>query len=323
MLTGGELVSRAALDDEELAAPERPLVAVDLSVPSVVSPAAAARLATLPVVLVGVGEAHGGDALAAALDVVTADPAVVASIEGTVWAAPLASVALALLLRGRDRRTLHEALVAESATYSLLQAGPEFAAWRSGRPRRPLPPDPEPPVRWDVDGALLRVVLNRPHRHNAYSVDMRDALVAALRVALADPKLRVILSGAGPSFSSGGDLDEFGTFPDPASAHVVRLTRSAAALMAMVGERVEARVHGMCLGAGAELAAFAGRVVARPDARFGLPEVPLGLVPGAGGTASLPPRIGRQRTALLALTATAIDAHQALAWGLVDAIEDA
>ena len=85
---------------------------------------------------------------------------------------------------------------------------------------------------------------------------------------------------------------------------------------------MEAHVHGACLGAGVELAAFAGRVVARREASFGLPEVPLGLVPGAGGTASLPPRIGRQRTAQLALTATPIDTALAIEWGLVDEIVD-
>jgi enoyl-CoA hydratase/carnithine racemase len=80
-------------------------------------------------------------------------------------------------------------------------------------------------------------------------------------------------------------------------------------------------VHGACVGAGVELPAFAGRVVARPDARFRLPEVAMGLVPGAGGTVSIPRRIGRQATALLALTGDTIDAPTALALGLVDEID--
>ena len=67
-------------------------------------------------------------------------------------------------------------------------------------------------------------------------------------------------------------------------------------------------MHGACIGAGVELPAFAARVVAHPDTTFTLPELAFGLVPGAGGTASLPPRIGRQRTAQLALTAEPIDA---------------
>lgn len=69
-----------------------------------------------------------------------------------------------------------------------------------------------------------------------------------------------------------------------------------------------------------ELAAFAGRVTAAPDARFCLPEVSMGLVPGAGGTVSVPRRIGRRRAALLALTGQTLDAPTALDWGLIDEI---
>ena len=78
------------------------------------------------------------------------------------------------------------------------------------------------------------------------------------------------------------------------------------------------RIHGSTFGGGIEMAAFAGRVVAGPDTRIALPEVSLGLIPGAGGTASLTRRIGRQRTAALGLLGTVIDASTALEWGLVD-----
>jgi hypothetical protein len=321
-LTGEELLARAALDDEDLATSERPLIVVDLTAGWSATEDELAALAALPAVLVGLGGDAGLVSPAAdALDVVINDPSALSAIEQTVTTAPLAAVALALLLRGRDGRTSEQALVAESATYSALQGGPELAAWRASRPVRVRAPETDV-VRCDRDGSVLTITLDRPERHNAYSREMRDGLVAALRLALADPTLQVVLTGAGPSFSSGGDLDEFGTFPDPATAHRIRLTRSAAKLMARLGDRVEAHVHGACLGAGVELAAFAGRVVARPDARFGLPEVPLGLIPGAGGTASLPPRIGRQRTVLLALTAQPIDAETALRWGLVDEVAD-
>ena len=75
------------------------------------------------------------------------------------------------------------------------------------------------------------------------------------------------------------------------------------------------------MGAGIEVPAFAGRVVATADAAIALPELGAGLVPGAGGTVSIPRRIGRHRTALLGLTGSPIDAPTALAWGLVDAVE--
>jgi enoyl-CoA hydratase/carnithine racemase len=78
--------------------------------------------------------------------------------------------------------------------------------------------------------------------------------------------------------------------------------------------------HGACVGAGVELAAFAGHVKATPDAFFQLPEVSMGLIPGAGGTVSITRRIGRQRTAWMALTGGRVDAATALEWGLIDDI---
>ena len=80
------------------------------------------------------------------------------------------------------------------------------------------------------------------------------------------------------------------------------------------------RLHRACIGAGIELPAFAGTVLAAPDARVRLPEVAMGLVPGAGGTVSLPRRIGRHRTCWLGVTGAELDAEAALAWGLVDRI---
>jgi len=83
---------------------------------------------------------------------------------------------------------------------------------------------------------------------------------------------------------------------------------------------VVVEVKGACIGAGIELPAFAGRIEAAADAIFQLPEVSMGLVPGAGGTVSLPRRIGCHRSAWLALTGQAIDASTALSWGLIDEV---
>ena len=152
---------------------------------------------------------------------------------------------------------------------------------------------------------------------------MRDHLVAALEVAAADPSVTtVILRGNGESFCSGGDLDEFGSRPDPVTAHLVRLQRNAGRALAEVADRTTVHIHGSTVGSGIELAAFAHRVVARADTRIALPEVRLGLVPGAGGTVSLPRRIGRHATMLLAVGLQSVDARTALAWGLVDEVED-
>ena len=251
--------------------------------------------------------------------VVTATGGQLDGLLSSVAARPKAAAALALLLRS-NRCDIEEGLVAESAAYSMLQAGPEFAAWRGGRPVAAPGSESDPAVRVTREGDRLTVTLSRPARHNALNTAMRDALAEALSAGLADATATVVLEGDGPSFCSGGDLDQFGSAPDPATAHLIRLTRSPAALAARLGPRLEAHVHGACLGAGVELAAFAGRVVAHPDTFFALPELALGLIPGSGGTVSLPLRIGRHRTAWLALTGAQIGAAQALDWGLVDEV---
>jgi enoyl-CoA hydratase/carnithine racemase len=247
-------------------------------------------------------------------------PAAVERISAVLCEHPVAGATLTLLLRSSAGLPVPAGLIAESAAYSALQGGAEFTAWRAGHAARA----PEPAtgrVTVTRRAGDMHIRLARPARRNAMDWRMRDALAEALAEAIAEPHARVVLSGEGPDFCAGGDLDEFGTRPDPAKAHLIRLTRSPAQLLSRVGERTTARLHGACLGAGIELPAFAARVTAAPDTRIGLPEVGLGLVPGAGGTVSMPRRIGRWRTAFLGLTGQVIDAELALAWGLVDAID--
>jgi enoyl-CoA hydratase/carnithine racemase len=262
--------------------------------------------------------------LVADFDVVVASRAELAALLDVFQRRPLASLALVQLLRHGEGLDLHAALIAESWAYSTLQAGPEFAAWarERGSPREPKPAIGSA-VLVERDGDCLALTLNRPERHNAFSSELRDALVEALQLALGDECVReVVLRGAGASFCSGGDLDEFGSLPDPATAHAVRSTRNASRLLAELSERTRAEIHGACIGAGVELPAFTSRVTAHPQTWLQLPEVGMGLVPGAGGTASLPRRIGRQRTAWLALAGVRLDAATALAWGLVDEIRE-
>ncbi len=241
-----------------------------------------------------------------------------ATIAAAFARAPIAAVAGAVLLRGAPRPLL-DGLVAESATYSTLQAGAEFRAWRDARPPRAVPDLDAPRVHVVHHDGLREIVLVRPGRHNALDVRMRDALHGALVDAAAgdDP---VLLRGDGPSFCSGGDLDEFGTFPDPALAHLIRLDRSLALAVAAIAERLVVAIHGDCLGAGIELPAFAHRVVAADDTRFGLPEQALGLVPGAGGTVSIARRSGSETVLALLLRHGTIDAESARGLGLVDEV---
>ncbi|MER7687080.1 enoyl-CoA hydratase/isomerase family protein [Streptomyces sp. NPDC097610] len=246
--------------------------------------------------------------------------AVTQRLAAVVAAQPAASVALTQVLRMGGRVTAPERLVLESLAYSVLQSGAGFRAWlASARPRTPRPA--AEPVRLCRDGDRLAITFDRPWVRNAFDAATRDALCEALHVAVADPSIaHVDLYGNGAAFCSGGDLAEFGTSRDPAQAHLLRVLRSPAALLQECAPRVTAHLHGACVGAGIELAAFAGRVLAAPDTVIRLPEVGMGLIPGAGGTASLPARIGRERTAYLALSDTTLSAAQALGWGLVDEI---
>lgn len=257
--------------------------------------------------------------------VVTVDsvPATVAELTARCRRWPHASGICDDVLRAVDPRgSTLSGVVTESLAYSTLQAGPEFAQWLRERGPVRMPEIPDP-VRVTRDGDVVRIAFNRPQRHNAFSTDARAALLEALTVAQLDPSVTgVVLSGTGPSFCSGGDLAEFGTFADPASAHLARTRYSPAlaldALAARLGRACRAEVHGRVMGSGLEMAAFCGWVSARDDAVFGLPELALGLLPGAGGTVSVTRRIGRWRTAYLVLSGRTVDTGTATAWGLVD-----
>ena len=248
--------------------------------------------------------------------------AAISAIETIAARRPNAAGAFAQVLRLGEGLDFDGALTLESLAYSTLLGGVEFRDWRASLPVRPRPVSEEPAVQMKRRGDTLTITLDRPGVRNAVGARMRDDLTQALRLAQADPSIaEVQLRGAGQSFSAGGDLDEFGQAGDLALAHAIRTGRSPARLAAGLGARLSVYIQGAAIGGGIEIAAAASRVVADPAAIFRLPEVGMGLIPGAGGTASLPRRIGRHRTAFLGLSGLDIDARQALAWGLVDALE--
>lgn len=295
---------------------ERPFLALDLAG----APADLAHwIGQLPCPVIGVGAGP----LAGACDVVLEDGRELPRLAANIAAAPLAAMVLVQLLRLGERLSEPDALVAESLAYAAIQTGPEFRRWQARRPARAIPPAGDgPPLRAAREGGRLTLAMNRPLSLNAIGVEMRDALTEAFDLALLDPDiLEVELSGHGRCFSVGGDIDEFGLASDPATAHWVRTLRLPAARLPQLRHKLTARPHGATIGAGIEIAAFAGRIVARPGAWFQLPELKYGLIPGAGGTVSLPRRIGRQRTAYLALSMRRLPAEEALAWGLVDSVE--
>ncbi len=246
-----------------------------------------------------------------------------------VGRSPIAAVTTCQLIRASvsmsDVPNSTEArLLLESTTYSTLQSGPEFTRWQAERKRASTRmPIPGPAVLLDRIGKELQITLNRPHRGNAVNRQLRDELSEGLALCLSDPSIDALaLRGNGPHFSTGGDLDEFGTFANPADAQVIRTQRSPARLLSALSGSVHRRahLHGNSAGSGIELAAFADHVTSKVDTTFWLPELSLGLVPGAGGTVSIVDRIGAPRTVWLLLTGTRIDATTALEWGLIDEI---
>ena len=260
---------------------------------------------------VPVGDVPGGPDLDGALG----------RLRAAVERSPRAAIACGQLLRQTAVLDTAGGLAAEAAAYSLLLGGPEFARWlgERGAPRHREPPSE--PVKLSRDGGRLSIVLNDLARRNAFSARLREALLDALLVGEADATVESVeLSGAGPAFCSGGDLGEFGAATDLVAAYLVRLSRAPWRVIDRIAAKVTVTAHGACVGAGTEMAAYAGRVVATADAFFALPEVQMGLVPGAGGSVSVPRRTGRWRAAWLMLTGDRLEAQTALRWGLVDEV---
>jgi hypothetical protein len=238
---------------------------------------------------------------------------------------PQAVVVAAQVLRASEQLDVRAGLAAEASAYSMLLAGTEFSSWLTRRPATRAgigvgEPDADARVGVQREGTMLHITLQRPDRRNAMDRALREGLVEALSVAVADPSLAVRVGGAGPDFCSGGDLDEFGTATDLVAAYLVRLDRQPGWILHQIRDRVTVQQQGACIGAGIEMAAFAGRVIADPGTYFVLPEIAMGLIPGAGGTVSIPRRIGRWRATWLALSGARLDAETALAWGLVDEV---
>lgn len=272
--------------------------------------------------------------LLSSLDVILTSEKEASSIVKNILNAPLAAMILVQLLRHNETTNIHQGLFAESIAYATLQGGVEFQNFitqrRASKNISSKTADKqrttmtEPPVITKRHNDELLLTLNRPERNNAYSILMRDQLFEGLQLLAEDLSIkRAIIRGAGNCFCVGGDLDEFGLFRDTATAHAIRSTRNVGKLISELADRIECHVHRACIGSGIELPAFCERIVATEKTMFQLPEITMGLIPGAGGTVSILRRIGRQRTAFLALSAKKINSRKALEWGLIDAIEPA
>ncbi|WP_395406178.1 3-hydroxyacyl-CoA dehydrogenase NAD-binding domain-containing protein [Pseudoduganella sp. UC29_106] len=163
------------------------------------------------------------------------------------------------------------------------------------------------------DGILLVTIDNAPV--NALGVDVRSGLLAAIEAADANPAVAaVLLAGAGRNFIGGADIREFGKPPlSPALPEVCNRIEACS-------KPVIAAIHGPALGGGLEIALAAHYRVALPGAKLGLPDVLLGLLPGAGGTQRTPRLIGARAALDLMLSGRHVSAGEAHRIGLVDCL---
>ena len=311
----------------ERQAPEGDLLVVDLRGVSISEAEAASLnvwLARQPVPVVG-RVSSVDTPLAGGVDVLVYSDEQLTRVEAAVARNPQASAVLVQTTRITEQLSVNAALVAESLAYAALQGGAEFSDWLAARSASDTTsiPGTGQPVLLDRQEDRLCITLNRPDNRNALSVELRDALAEAFSLVNLDASIKEVqVSAAGPAFCAGGDLTEFGSCRDLSEAHRIRQLRMPAGFLAENAERYTFLLHGACIGAGIEIPAFAGQVVAAPGTWFRLPEVAMGLIPGAGGCVSLPRRIGRHRTNYLAITGIDLSVDKAYEWGLVDEIRD-
>ncbi|VWX54094.1 enoyl-CoA hydratase/isomerase family protein [Novosphingobium sp. 9U] len=269
--------------------------------------------------VIGLGAAN--HPLGTQVDVLLEPGANPAPLAAAILAQPHAAATLVEVLRVTETMPPLDALSVESMAYAMLQGSAAHGQWKGARETNVG--SVEGRVALSRMGEALVITLDRPQASNAIDRSMRDGLFEAFALAAADPDVtRVVLQAHGKAFSLGADLQEFGTTNDPAAAHAIRMATLPARSAIDCANRLEVRIDGACVGAGLELAAFGHRITATARAWFQLPELAMGIIPGAGGCVSIPRRIGRQRAALMMLSGRRLGARQALAWGLIDAIVD-
>lgn len=168
-------------------------------------------------------------------------------------------------------------------------------------------------IRFEREGAVVTLTIDHPPA-NAVNGDVVNGLAEGLASAEADPSCRaLVITGNGPKFfSAGADITGFG-----AGADAIGKATDLTLLFEVSRLPIIAAVNGIAFGGGCELTLACDVRLASRTARFGQPEIKLGIIPGWGGTQRLPRLIGTARATELLLTGDAIDADRALAIGLV------
>jgi enoyl-CoA hydratase/carnithine racemase len=177
-------------------------------------------------------------------------------------------------------------------------------------------------VLYQVDDQIAVLSLNRPRAHNALNARLTEDFQRALERAEADADVRIIvIRGCGDrAFSAGRDITEFVAAESLVAERQQRLQPKWTDMLAASAKPTVAAIHGYCLGGGLEVALACDIRIATDAATFALPEVHLGIVPGAGGTQRLPQIVGLGQALRLILTGERIDAQHALRIGLVSRV---
>lgn len=175
----------------------------------------------------------------------------------------------------------------------------------------------------DIADGVARVTFDRPRRLNAFNEQMSAELTRVADALGSDDRVRVVvLRGAGDNFMGGADISMLQEWAKLERAELRErlLAGFSPSMLERLPQPVIAAVDGYALGMGCEVSLACDLRLATTRAQFGLPEITLGVIPGAGGSQRLPRLIGRTRAARVILTASRIPAQDALEWGLVNAV---
>lgn len=170
---------------------------------------------------------------------------------------------------------------------------------------------------------ILQITLHRPDKLNALNQTLLAELEQVLQQAKSDPQVKgILLTGEGKAFCAGADINRLAEINAQQGLLFAEQGQQVFRLLETLGKPSIAAINGFAFGGGCELAMAATMRMAATVAKFGQPEVKLGVIPGYGGTQRLARLVGKGRALDLCLTGRFIDAQTALAWGLVTAIHE-
>ena len=179
--------------------------------------------------------------------------------------------------------------------------------------------NPDLPVKLRRDGAIAHVLIDRPERKNALSLEIKRLIAAAVTACQADDAISVVmLSGAGGCFVAGTDIAEMETMTP--TQHVALATDAIFHVVRKCPKIMIAAIEGYALGGGCELALCCDLIIAGESAKLGQPEIRVGIMPGGGGTQRFVRLLGKYRALKYLLTGEMIPAPAALQMGLLSEV---